>query len=284
MVTEETLRSADGTELAAHFYPGNDPRGVLVISHGLGEHSGCYVGFAKALASTPELVDVFTFDYRGHGHSPGKRGVVRNYADFVADLEAAIDRASSHHPGAPIYVLGHSNGGQVALHAALKFPDRIEGIILSNPSLRVAAKVPRHKYLAGLVLRRVAPGVTLTSTVLDEDLTRDPISLAERKNDPLRHGKISAPLFFGMVEGGTSVISRASQIKMPLLMILGGADPVVDPKTTREFFEHVGSTDKTLKYYPEMLHEPLNEIGRELVVEEIVTWLSRHLVSTALTE
>lgn len=278
MPSQEMIRSADGTELNATFYPGDDARGILVVSHGLGEHSGCYAGFAGALASTPDLVDVLTFDYRGHGLSPGKRGVVRRYSDYVSDLRAALDLASEYRPNTPIFLLGHSNGGQVAIHEILAEPHRVKGLVLSNPSLRVSAKVPRHKYVAGLFLRRFAPNVTLQSTVTDEALTRDPISLAERKADTLRHDKISAPLFFGMVEGGRAVVARASEVHTPVLLILGGSDHVVDPTTTRGFFDALASEDKTLRLYPEMLHEPLNEIGREAVIEEIIGWIARHLV------
>ena len=279
MPTNATIRSADGTELKATLFPGTEPRGVLVVSHGLGEHSGCYDEFAENLATRPGLVDVLSFDYRGHGHSPGRRGVIRDYEDFVADLRAAIAWAERNRPGLPKYVLGHSNGGQVALRAALADQPSLAGLILSNPSLRIAARVPKHKYYAGLFLRKFAPAVTLTSTVLDEQLTRDPVSLAERKGDKLRHGKISAPLFFGMVEGGQLVTSRAEDIHIPVLMLIGGSDPVVDPATTLAFFERLGSADKTLRLYAEMLHEPLNEIGREEVVKEIVGWLGAHLGS-----
>lgn len=282
MSTHQTIRSADGTELHATHYACDDPRGMLVVSHGLGEHSGGYAEFAEGLAALPDLVDIFTFDYRGHGRSPGKRGVVRRYSDFVDDLRAAIDRAADLRPGLPVFLLGHSNGGQVAIHEVLAEPRRIEGLILSNPSLRVSAKVPAHKYLAGLFLRRFAPSVTLTSTVLDEDLTRDPVRIAERKADVLRHSQISAPLFFGMVEGGAAVAARAGEIRTPILMILGGSDHVVDPTATRAFFDRLGSEDKTLRFYPDMLHEPLNEIGREAVIEEIVGWLVRHLAAMAI--
>ncbi len=277
MNTKLTVQSADGTELKASYFPGTSPRGVLIVSHGLGEHSGCYDELATTLAETPGLVDVVSFDFRGHGRSPGKRGVIGHYDNFVADLDAAIDWAGTKRPGLPRFVLGHSNGGQVALHTALRNDPRVSGLILSNPSLRIAARVPRHKYVAALFLRKFWPRVTLTSTVADEHLTRDPVSLAERKNDVLRHGKISAPLFFGMVEGGELVVSRAETIHVPILMLIGGADPVVDPATTLAFFERLSSSDKTLRLYAEMLHEPLNEIGREQVVQEIVGWLERQL-------
>ena len=281
MPTPDSLRSLDGTVLHATFFPGIEPRAVLVVSHGLGEHSACYDRFAEELAATPGLVSLLTFDYRGHGLSPGKRGVVRDYQDYVADLDAAIARAAILAPALPLYVFGHSNGGQVAIHEALARPDRLAGLILSNPSLRVSAPVPRHKYLVGLFLRWFAPNVTLDSTVTDEALTRDPISIAQRKADTLRHGKISAPLFFGMVEGGRAVLARAPEIRLPLLIILGEADPVVDPATTRGFFDRLASEDKTLRVFPDMLHEPLNEIGREEVVEAIIGWLSAHLAATA---
>ena len=279
MTARPQIRSSDGTELHATFYAGNHPRGVLIISHGLGEHSKCYDSLARQIASMPEMLDVLTFDYRGHGQSPGKRGVIASYDDFLADLNAAIDWVERERPGAPIFLFGHSNGGQVVLHVGLRNDGRISGLVVSNPSLRIAAPVPRHKYAAALFLRRFGPRVTLTSTVRNEDLTSDPVEPRRARLDPLRHSKISAPLFFGMVEGGASVLARAEQLRVPLLMIVSGKDPVVDPAATLAFFDRVSSTDKTLKVYPDMLHEPLNEIGREAVVEEIIGWLSRHLVA-----
>lgn len=277
MTTRPIIRSADGTGLHATFYPGESPRGVLIVSHGLGEHADCYDTLAREVSAMPGMLDVLTFDYRGHGRSPGKRGVIVSYADFLADLDGAIAWSERERPGSPIYLLGHSNGGQVVLHVALRDDGRIAGLVVSNPSLRILAPVPRHKYVAALFLRKFAPRVTLTSTVLDEHLTSDPASLAARKSDPLRHSKISAPLFFGMIEGGVSVISRAEEIRLPILMIVSGRDPVVDPATTLAYFARIGSADKTLKVFPEMLHEPLNEVGREAVVGDIVGWLSRHV-------
>ncbi len=143
--------------------------------------------------------------------------------------------------------------------------------------MKVSAPVPLHKYLAGLFLRRFAPKVTLASTLIDEYLTRDPEMLALRKADPLHHSRIGAELFFGMVEGGRKLLAEAEKITIPTLLILGGADPVVEPAVTRGFFDRMGSTDKTLRLYPDMVHEPLNDLGREAVVEEITAWLAHHL-------
>ena len=233
----------------------------------------------REISETMNLLDVLTFDYRGHGLSPGKRGVVRSYEDFLTDLRAAFAWNRKRNASGPVYLFGHSNGGQVALHAVLREISRIDGLIVSNPSLKITAPVPLYKYLIGLVLRRVAPSVTLTSTVSDEDLTRDPESLAQRKSDVLRHSRISAPLFFGMIEGGERVLAQAERIHLPLLMLLGGADPIVDPRVSRAFFDRIASVDKTLRIYPGVLHEPLNDLGREKVREDILTWLEPHLAS-----
>src|SRR4051812_22270476 len=105
MPMNATIRSADGTELKASYYPGIEPRGILIVSHGLGEHSGCYDEFATTLAATPGLVDVLSFDYRGHGQSPGKRGVIGSYNEFVRDLEAAIAWAAERRFDLPRFLL-----------------------------------------------------------------------------------------------------------------------------------------------------------------------------------
>jgi alpha-beta hydrolase superfamily lysophospholipase len=275
---EVVLRSTDGTPLHARLWPGTEPRGVLVIAHGVGEHGGCYAEPAEALAATPGLVDVLAPDFRGHGRSPGARGVVGRYANLVDDLRAAVAWAAARRPGGPVFVLGHSNGGQVALHLALETPrPPIAGLILSNPALEIAVEAPAYKLWIGRLLRVVAPGMTLEGDLPGEFLSRDPDFEHRRRADALRHSRLSPPLFFGMVEGGPRVAARAGELRVPTLVILGGADRVVNPAATRAFFERLGSADKTLREDPEGVHEPFSDLGRDRLLADLAGWLRRHL-------
>ncbi len=267
------LSADDGHPLRAWLWSPPRPRAVLVVAHGFGEHGGCYRHLAEALAPALEI-EVLALDFRGHGRSPGRRGVVRLYTDLSADLHAALAWADRRQPGLPQYVLGHSNGGQVALRMVLDGHAEGAGMIVSNPVLRLATRVPRHKLWIGSVLRRYAPGVTLRTEIDPQRLTSDPEMQASYGLDDLRHDRISPPLFFGMVEGGPLITARAAEIRIPILMILGGADPVVDPEESRAFFDRLGSLDKTLHFYPKMLHEPLNELGRDDVIADIAAWLA----------
>ncbi len=276
-VAEVVIPSHDGTPLRARFWPGRESQGLLVIAHGLGEHGGAYAHVAQILTEHPGLVDVLAFDFRGHGISPGRRGVVRRYEELTCDLRAAVGWASRQRPDHPRFVLGHSNGGQVALRAVLEGDLPIDGLVLSNPSLRLAVDIPRHKLWIGQVLRRVAPGLTLHGELPDEMLSRHPDYASIRRADTLRHTRVSAPLFFGMVEGGPAVTARAGEIHLPVLMLLGEADPVVDHRASLDLFERLGSPDKTLKLYPEALHEPLNDLDREQVLDDLRRWLAHHL-------
>ena len=113
----------------------------MIVAHGYGEHGGAYRRFAEAVAGRSEF-DVVAVDFRGHGRSPGRRGVVRRYEELTDDLVNAIEWAGKQLRGVPSFVLGHSNGGQVALRAALRDPARISGLILSNPVLRVSVRFP----------------------------------------------------------------------------------------------------------------------------------------------
>lgn len=267
---------ADGPALRAWFWTRANPRAMLVISHGFGEHGGCYRHLADALG--PALgIEILSFDFRGHGRSPGRRGVVRNYDDLTTDLESALDWTAKSRPDLRRFVLGHSNGGQVALRAALRRPNSLDGLILSNPVIELATEAPRYKVAIGHLLRRFAPGVTLTASLESDKMTRDPVMKREALLDPLRHSRISAPLFFGMVEGGLEIAARAGDIQTPTLIVLGASDSVIDPDATRRLYDNLGSIDKTLLIYPKMLHEPLNELGREQVFADITHWIDQRL-------
>lgn len=275
-IREIKVRSADGLMLHGRWWCHPGPRGVVIVSHGYGEHGGSYRRVADALGSALDF-DVVAIDFRGHGKSPGRRGVVRRYDELTNDLHGAVDWACSSVPNVPVFLLGHSNGGQVALRVALERQAAIAGIIVSNPALRVAMPIPPAKLRVGRFLAKYAPWITLKGNIRSDLLTRDPEMQREHREDPLRHGRMSAPLFFGMVEGGEMLIARAGEIRLPILMLVGGQDPVVKPAAAREFYDRLGSTDKTLLIYPKMLHDPLNELGAAQVFDDVVRWLEARL-------
>jgi alpha-beta hydrolase superfamily lysophospholipase len=270
------VRATDGTVLRGRWWRRPAPRGVVIVSHGFGEHGGGYERVALALGARLEL-DVIAVDYRGHGRSPGRRGVVKRYHELTEDLLKVLDWAAHHLPDRHRFVLGHSNGGQVALHVALRGAGLIEGLVVSNPALRVAMPVAPGKLKIARLLARIAPWVTLRGQIRSDLLTRDADLQQEHRADPLRHDRMSPPFFFGMVEGGELLLARAGEIRTPVLMLLGGQDPVIDPAASREFFDRLGTEDKTLLIYPKMLHEPLNELGRDQVLDDLVRWLDTRL-------
>ncbi|WP_246196402.1 alpha/beta hydrolase [Aquisphaera giovannonii] len=273
---DDTLISRDGMRLLVRSWPVAAPRGVVVVAHGLGEHGGAYAPLAEAVG-IPLGLEFAALDFRGHGRSPGRRGVVRRYEDFVGDLHAAVEWVRARRPRLPIFVLGHSNGGQIALRYALESPDRIAGVVASNPFIRIAMPVPPGKLRLGRLLLSVAPWLTLRADTPIDGMTRDPAMRDMYRTDTLRHNRISAPLFFGMVEGGEMLMERAGAIRSPLLMIVGGQDPVVSPAATRDLFDRVGAADKTMLLYPKMLHEPFNELGRAQVFQDVARWIEPRL-------
>jgi alpha-beta hydrolase superfamily lysophospholipase len=271
-----TISAADGTPLHGWLWTRESPRGVLVIAHGLGEYGGCYRPAAEAWREATGL-DVLAFDFRGHGHSPGRRGVVRRFDDLSNDLHGALAGAEAAYPGLPRFLLGHSNGGLVAARTLLDGDGGLAGLILSNPALKILQRVPPHLRLVGHVLRACAPGVTLGTSLDPATMTRDAALHPMYLTDPLRHTRISAPLFFGMIAAGARVLAGAGLIRTPTLLVLGGSDPVIDPSASREFFDRLGAIDKTLLDFPETLHEPLNDLDRERVIAAIADWLARRL-------
>ncbi|WP_255596888.1 alpha/beta hydrolase [Paludisphaera rhizosphaerae] len=275
-LSELTVTTPGGRRLRGWWWRRSHPDGVIVVSHGFGEHGGLYGHVAEHLGA--ELnVDVVAHDFHGHGRSPGRRGVVRRYEDLIDDLHAVASWARLHYADHPVFLLGHSNGGQVALRYALENGQGLAGVVVSNPSIRLALRVAPLKLKLGRLLQKLAPWATLRAFDESPARNRDPVLFESMKRDELRHNRINPAFFFGMIEGGELLLKRARDFHVPLLMIVGGDDPIVDPTSVREFFDKVGVEDKTLMLYPSMYHEPLNELGRERVLDDLVRWLASRL-------
>lgn len=271
----------DGLRLQGRLWSRPDAVGAIIVAHGFGEHGGTYERLAQTIVRKVGL-DVLAADLRGHGRSPGRRGIVGRYEELVSDYQSALRWASRRSPGLPLFALGHSNGGQVALRAALQGEGRppLAGVIASNPMLRLSFPVPKGKLALARLLLRFAPGVTLGAPIEPEKLSRDPAMAAFYTDDPLRHGRISAPLFFGMVDGGERLLNEVGALELPTLMIVGGADPIVDPGAARIAFDRIAAPDKTLLLYPDALHEPFHDKGREGVIADLIAWLHARLSPT----
>lgn len=274
-----TIKARSGHHLAARVWESAPPaRAVVLIAHGHGEHGGSYDEFARVVGAALPIAIVAS-DFRGHGRSTGKRGVLSRYDDLLDDLDEWLSWIKHEWPGLPVFVFGHSNGALATIRLVETRRPELAGLILSNPSLRLIAEAPLWKLLAGRVLLHLAPWVTFDTGISQDQLTQAADKAAQIDADPLRHQWISPPTFFGMVANGPRAIAEAERITLPTCLILSGADRVADPAAGRAFFDHLAALDKTLLFYETMRHEPIHDVNRATVFAAIMTWLADRIES-----
>jgi alpha-beta hydrolase superfamily lysophospholipase len=247
------------------------PRAVIVLVHGLGEHSGRYDHVVARLVD--EGYAVLAVDHRGHGRSDGPRAFIEDMDHAVADLDTLVGRAVAAEPGGPVFMLGHSMGGLIALRYALAHQDRLAGLILSA-ALAQLNPVPRPLELIGRALSVIAPRAPLIG--IDSDLvSRDPAVVQAYRSDPLvHHGKIPARTAVEIADAAERFPATVSAITVPTLILYGTADGLCPPEGSRMLGERIGAADTTITAYEGLFHEILNEPERETVLGDIVAWLA----------
>ncbi|HEX2513781.1 MAG TPA: alpha/beta hydrolase [Chloroflexota bacterium] len=251
-------------------------RAVTLLVHGYGEHQGRYSGLVRAL--TGRGLAVYTLDHRGHGRSGGARATVLRFDDFVDDLHLLEQRARAAHPGAPVFVFGHSMGGLVALRFALRYQDELRGLALSAPALRFGERTPAVLRRLGGVVARVAPALPVPGprpeTAGESLLSRDPDVQRAFDADPLNyHGPVRARMGYQMLRAAQEARGRFEALRLPLLVLQGDADRYVVPAGAAELYERASSADKTLKWWPGCRHELLNEPEGPQVQAFLLDWL-----------
>ena len=253
--------------------PQTAPAGVVVIAHGFAEHGGRYGGVAERLVDAGYAVRVA--DHRGHGRSGGPRTQVVRFDDYVEDLRAVVNLSRSEWPGGPLFVLGHSMGGLVALGLAIAHADVMSGLVLSAPAA-CPGELSRATIVVGRVLSRVAPGAGVLKLPLNR-ISRDPAVVGAYNADPLVfRTRLRARLGAEMLRTMDVVQRALPGMRMPLLVMQGTEDGLVDPGCGPEVYAAAGSTDKTLKMYDGLWHEIFNEPEHERVLDDLVGWLDAH--------
>jgi acylglycerol lipase len=242
-------------------------RAVLVIVHGLGEHSGRYAQLAGFL--NEKGFACFALDHRGHGRSGGKRG--------LDDLDQFWKIIRQKHPDKNTFALGHSLGGLISTLWALRRPDGLKGLIISSAAYAVKIEASPIKLALGRFFSRYAPSLSMSNGLDPNYLSHDPEVVKAYIDDPLVHDRVSARFYTSFTGAIDECQARAAELNIPILIMQSGEDRLVDPKGSELFYSRAGSQDKTLKIWEGFYHEMFNELEKDQVQGYAGQWLENHL-------
>ncbi|MDF7824427.1 lysophospholipase [Pontiellaceae bacterium B12227] len=271
-ISEFKLISRDGLQLQGRLWvPALPPKAAVVLIHGLGEHAGRYSHTVSALNAAGYAVAAC--DLRGHGRSEGKRGHTPHYDLLLDDIFRTLEKTAELVPSLPLFLYGHSLGGNLAITYTLKHKPALAGVIATAPLLRLVHEPPmwQQALLRGFQTLKVQPSIP--NGIDDRHLSRDINVVRAYRNDPLTHRKITAPLAVGMLEAGEWCLAHAHEFPTPLLLVHGDADQITSFKATEEF-ANLSSDQCTLKILPGVYHEPHNEPERREILLFITDWLN----------
>ena len=281
-MSQGSFAGARGLKIAwRSWLPEDEPRAVVVIAHGAGEHIGRYEHVAARLVS--ERYAVYGLDHRGHGLSEGPRALVDRLSYTIADLDHFVALATGQHPGPDVFLLGHSMGGCISVQYAISHQDRLHGLLLSGPLAALDAAPAPVRVMAS-VLSALAPKLPLFR--VDPSLvSRDPAVVKAYQDDPLvYHGKLPVRTISELAGAVSSFPATVGAITVPTLIMYGTEDKLAPPAGSVMLSERIAATDTTLIPYQGLYHEILNEPEQQQVMDDMCAWLSAHVgVPTAGT-
>jgi len=275
---ENSPRSADGVKLHTRHWPvAGAARGSVVIVHGLGEHSARYAHVAQRLNGWGW--NVVGFDHRGHGRSEGAKGRIDQADAFLRDLAIIIDTTRAQHPGT-LVLLGHSLGGLIAarfvaegLNAApADWYRPVDALVLSSPALDPGINAAQKALLA--VLAPLVPNLAVNNGLKPAWISRDAAVVKAYVDDPLVHDRITPRVVRFILDGGAMVLQRASQWKVPTLLIYAGSDRCVAPAGSRAFAAAAPPSVVTAREFKPLFHEIFNEPEKSEVFDTLGGWLA----------
>ncbi|MDJ0899782.1 MAG: alpha/beta hydrolase [Xenococcus sp. MO_188.B8] len=255
------------------WHPHSTTKAIVIIVHGLGVHSDIFENIVEFLIAHD--YGVYGFDLRGHGRSPGQRGYINSWSEFREDLQALLQLVTQKESNLPLFLLGQSLGGTIALDYTLRFQAQLQGLILLSPALKVG--ISPLKIKIGLILSKLLPRFALNTGIGEITSSRDPEYVKTLGQDPLRHTKGTARLATEFMQTVTWITDHPQMLQVPLLILQGGADQISLPESSRLLFEKISFADKERLEYPESYHELHNDLNYQEVLVDLGDWLEKHL-------
>ncbi|MFW6124245.1 MAG: alpha/beta hydrolase [Acidobacteriota bacterium] len=273
------FKTFDGTKLFEVSYsPEKDIKGVIVIIHGLTEHSGFYSKVSRNFSENQYAVNLF--DLRGHGKSDGAMAFVDSFDDYLNDLSVFLDIVKNRYPKTPIFLLGQGMGGVLTALYVIENRTEIRGLIMSAPAFDITKFMPPCLQTVAWVIGKLAPRCHFIR-INPSALTKDSTVTQDYEKDPLiYHGKVCARTCLEIIRASKNVIKRSDELKIPVLIIHGEEDQLCKFEGSREFHEKVGHTDNTFKLYKGLSHSLLLETEGKKVIQDIIQWADSHVRTT----
>jgi len=267
------LVARDGMRLYYRYWIPEKPKKILCIIHGHGEHSGRYRMMASKLMD--DQIAVYCMDMRGHGKSQGKKGHAKNLDLLLSDIEELLKAARVQDLGSPLFLMGHSMGGNLVANYMISNDSReVTGFILSAPWLKLKLEPSAWKVKSGLLVGKIWSSYS-TSTGLDPvKISRITSEVEKYVEDPMVHDKISVALYNAITAGSVLALQQADKIKKPGLVYHGTDDGIIDWTASEKFAS--GNKKIDWKAIEGAYHEPHNDVCREEIYALVSDWIKKH--------
>lgn len=273
--TLQYLKISDGASLYYQKWMPVHPKAIIVFAHGLTDHVGRYGSFTRYFATRG--YGVCLYDLRGHGKSGGRRTHVNRFYDYLYDLSQFLGFVKSNSPAAPIFLAGHSFGGQIVLNFIIRYAKEIRGVVALSPSIEMKLDIPSWKIRLGKFGAKWFPILRVGYNLDPNLLSHDKRVIEEYQQDPNVSRDITLRCGLEILKNTELVMALAGRIHLPILLMHGGSDKICDPEATKKFYMRVPVYNKQLKIYPGLYHELLNEEGRNQVFADMETWFENQL-------
>jgi acylglycerol lipase len=273
---EYTWKSKTGSNVFGQSWLVENPKAVVGIIHGMGEHSGRYNYVVDALNNAG--ISVVAYDQFGHGRTEGKRGHVSNYDMLLGCVGELTSKMVELVPAKPTFLMGHSMGGNVLINYLLRRNPKINGAIISAPWLKLAFDPPALQVKLAKLVSGLLPGLVQASKLDVKAISRDPKEVQRYVDDSLIHDKISTGFFVGVHEAGGWALEHAGELKTPVLLYHGTADSLTSHDASKSFADKAGGGDANFKSLEGFYHESHNESeeNRAKVFKMILEWIGTH--------
>lgn len=278
------INAKDNTKLLfKEFKPSSNPKAVIAIIHGLGDHSGWFSNLINHFVI--KNYAVVTLDLRGHGRSEGKKGHIPSYDAILDDIDILYNLAAKHFENKPVFLYGHSFGGNLALNYELRRHPKVAGVITTGPWLKLADEPSNLSIKFISLLDKISPAFSLANGVVDASNLSHNLDLQNTyNNDPLVHNYVSARLFINAYKSGLWALNNAAAFDVPLLLMHGSEDIITSPAASKLFAEKVQNNLCTHKQWDGLYHSLHNEINSEEIYGYTINWIESicHLEKTAI--